>query len=394
MFQPESTASRVRSTRPLHRRRGFWPAVLTLLLLAVAARTLLKRPAAKVDPLHGDSEDAPQALAALLEKTPAASRLPLLLRDANDSSPGLRYAAVDALGAYKNKSATDALIRAFSDSASTVRLRVLESLDNLDKDAGLHLLTAALHDEDDWVRTAAIAHVGTWSHGTNDGADKRILPSLIDALDDPLPGNVNLVLHSLDKLTGHSWAVKHTDSGAAAAAAAAKYKDWWQQNGAAFHFAPEFLHVAPIAPTRSDAAPESVFPDLDGRIFRQAEQKGRITLINFWGTWCGPCKIEIPALVRLSRDYSGRNVDIVGMALAEDSADALRKWCREHDVTYRQAMSQDDVLAVYGDVHEVPVSVLIDAQGNIRRRWEGERDYATFRAAIEKLLSEAVLPSL
>jgi len=98
--------------------------------------------------------------------------------------------------------------------------------------------------------------------------------------------------------------------------------------------------------------------------------------------------MEIPDLAALDQTYRSRGLDIVGVALSEDSAEGLQQWCRAHNVFYRQALSTDAIQKSFGDIHEVPVSVLIDKQGQIRYRWEGERDLATFRAAVERLLQE------
>jgi hypothetical protein len=92
-------------------------------------------------------------------------------------------------------------------------------------------------------------------------------------------------------------------------------------------------------------------------------------------------------LVRVDRDFRSRGVDVIGIALSErDGANGLRKWCKAHGVAYRQALATEPVLQAFGDIHEVPISILIDQAGEIRNRWDGERDYATFRAAIERLL--------
>src|SRR5262249_27356219 len=151
----------------------------------------------------------------------------------------------------------------------------------------------------------------------------------------------------------------------------------------------EYADVPPIRPARSDPAPSFDLPDVEGRPVRLADQRGRLTLLNFWGTWCPPCQQEIPDLVRMDATYRAKGLDIVGIALSEkDGAAGLKRWCAAHGVTYRQALATHAVQEAFGDIHEVPVSVLIDAQGRIRYRWEGERDYATFQAAVERLLQE------
>jgi thiol-disulfide isomerase/thioredoxin len=128
---------------------------------------------------------------------------------------------------------------------------------------------------------------------------------------------------------------------------------------------------------------------MDDRPFRIADQRGRVTLLNFWGTWCPPCREEIPHLVEIDARYRGRGVDLIGITLAEnDGAKGLRRFANAHGLRYRQTLATDAVLEAFDDIHAVPVSVLIDQKGRIRYRWEGERDAATFAAAIKRLLRE------
>jgi peroxiredoxin len=152
---------------------------------------------------------------------------------------------------------------------------------------------------------------------------------------------------------------------------------------------PELARPTPLRPVRADPAPDFRLPDVDGREISRSGQRGRITLLNFWGTWCPPCLEEVPDLVKLDAFYKERGVDLIGIALAEkNGAAGLRKWTRMHGMEYRQALADDAVLEAFDDIEEVPVSVLLDGAGQIRYRWDGERDFNTFRAAIDRLLAE------
>ena len=140
----------------------------------------------------------------------------------------------------------------------------------------------------------------------------------------------------------------------------------------------------------SDPAPEFTQGDVEGHNISSDDLHGRITLLNFWATWCGPCKMEAPDLEKIQDAYKDRNVNVVGMACSEKSKSGLLAWCRANHITYRQCMATSDVRKAFGDIEEVPVSFLIDAQGRIRYRWDGEREFATFQFAIERLLREDV----
>ncbi len=340
-------------------------------------------------PLQGDTDEAPAALNALLDKTEVSGRLPLLLKLVRDPSPSLRYAAVDTLGSYRSPAVADALERAFQDSSSVVRQRAMEVLPNVDQDRGLRTLLAGLKDDDYWIRDAASAQLFTLVKAHHSIVDRRTIPALVAATDDPDRAVRITVMATLRRLTGKPWQPKALSSASAQEKAARQWHTWWTAQQAHERIPPQYVNVPPVEPTRADPAPDFTLPDVDGRTASLASQRGRVTLLNFWGTWCPPCKQEVPDLVRLYNADHDRGFDILGIALSEDSADSLRNWCAKHGVPYRQAMAQEPVQAAYGNIHEVPVSVLIDRQGRVRYRWEGERDFATFRSAVERLLAES-----
>lgn len=197
---------------------------------------------------------------------------------------------------------------------------------------------------------------------------------------------------ALRAITRKPWILRKRDSPETRQANVDKWKSWWA-SAERSRPAPSLLQsVAPIHPERRDPAPPFELPDIDGRAINLAGQRGRITLLNFSGTWCPPCQIEIPDMVRIDAAYRSKGVDVVGIALSETGgASGLRKWCKAHSVAYRQALATDSILHAFGDIHEVPVSVLIDANGQIRRRWEGERDFSTFAGALDDVLTNGSL---
>jgi len=322
-------------------------------------------------------------------RTPPAEQLALLLRQANDASPGMRYAAVDLLGERKEPEAADALENAFRDNASQVRQRAVETLPKVDAARGLRLLLAGLGDEDTWIREAAASQLGIRAGRKPVVVDRRAVPALIAALDDPNPTVRVMAGAALRKLTGNRWQAKQSAPPEEQRAVREHWRRWWKTAASKYRAVPAALaRPAALMPTRTDPAPDFRLPDIDGREISLSGQRGRITLLNFWGTWCPPCQQEVPDLVKLDALYKGRGVDLIGIALSEkDGAAGLRNWTRAHGMAYRQALATDTVLEAFDDIEEVPVSVLLDGAGQIRYRWEGERDFDTFRAAIDHLLA-------
>ncbi|HZO90972.1 MAG TPA: redoxin domain-containing protein [Chthonomonadaceae bacterium] len=365
-----------------------WALVLLFLLMVVATVQYFQRHKPS-NALTGDSEEATAALSDLLEKTPPTRRVPLLLKDVGDPSPGLRYAAVDALGEEHGPAAAEAIERAFTDSSSVVRQRALEVLPKVDPERGFRMLLSGLRDEDSWIREAAVTQLALVVRQAP-ATGKRAVPTLIAALDDPDLVVPTLAMRVLQIVTGHPWRIKHQTPPAQRQAIIRHWQQWWAGERAHWNLPTEFANVAPIRPLRGDPAPDFRLRDTEGGAISLSAQHGKVTLLSFWGTWCPPCQQEVPDLVKLDQTYRQQGLDIIGIALGElEGAEGLRRWCRAHGVGYRQALSSEAVQEAYGDIHEVPVSVLIDRKGAIRYRWEGERDFETFRAAVERLLQEA-----
>ena len=387
--------------------------VLLIATLTLAGRWVAEHNRAPKNALHGNSEDALAALDPALARMPAPARLPFLLKSIQDPHPGLRYAAVDGLSQYHTPEAAAAIESAFRDSASIVRQRAVETLHVIDRERGLLLLLAALRDEDTWIRqTAAIqlalrshsekprAHTSVKSSGSKKVesntqgsavllADRRTVPTLIQALGDEDDVVVRHAVAMLRSLTGRGLIYRTLAGPDAKRRAIRDWKVWWDGHPAEFTVPAPFDDVARIRPTRSDPAPEFDMRDIGGHAVSLASLKGRVTLLNFWGTWCPPCRLEIPALERLHERYGSRGLTVIGAALSESGGAAgLRTWCAKNHVTYRQLLSTPELQESYGDIDEVPVSTLIDKLGRVRYRWEGDRDFPTFQAAVERLLRE------
>jgi thiol-disulfide isomerase/thioredoxin len=114
-----------------------------------------------------------------------------------------------------------------------------------------------------------------------------------------------------------------------------------------------------------------VLPDLGGTPRRLSEWDGRPRLLNFWATWCEPCRVELPMLERLHRENTG----IVVLGVALDDPDAVRRFAAQHAISYPQLLDTpraDDTSVLYGDTRGVlPYSVLIDADGVLVARKHG-----------------------
>jgi len=338
--------------------------------------------------LEGDAETVVPALASRLARTPPGERVAALLRHVADPSPALRYAAVDALGSQSGPEAAAAIEAAFADSSSTVRQRAVEVLAGVDRERGQRLLLAALQDEDEWIREAASTQLNLLARARPPRVDRRAVPILIRALNDREENVRILASSTLSKLTGRPWRMKKAImSDVARDELQERWEAWWAR--VRNEWPSEHAAIPPVRPARADPAPDFGLADLDGRPITLRSQRGRVTLLNFWGSWCPPCRWEARGLAALDRRHRAQGLDIIGVALGErNGAAGLRAYCRDNRIEYRQALGTKEVQEAFGHIHEIPASVLIDRQGRIRYRWEGERSEHTFEPAIRRLLAE------
>lgn len=113
--------------------------------------------------------------------------------------------------------------------------------------------------------------------------------------------------------------------------------------------------------------------DMNGRDVKLSDFKGKVILLNFWATWCGPCKVEIPGFVELYNGYKDKGFVVLGVS-TDDSAEQLRKFSRDMKITYPVLVGNDrsDITDdAYGPMWGIPVSFLIGKDGTICHRYMG-----------------------
>jgi cytochrome c-type biogenesis protein len=135
-----------------------------------------------------------------------------------------------------------------------------------------------------------------------------------------------------------------------------------------------------------EAAPEVELKTLEGAPLRLADYRGRVVLLNFWATWCVPCRSEIPALGELNRDLQPRGFAVVGLS-TNDTADLVKEFQKQIKMDYAVALGDEDAAARY-KVGVLPTTFIIDREGRIRHTIIGEKTRAYFEARIAPLLDE------
>ncbi len=134
-----------------------------------------------------------------------------------------------------------------------------------------------------------------------------------------------------------------------------------------------------------DPAPSFQIRGLDGKPVSPADARGKVVLLNFWATWCGPCRAEIPDLVELQAKYKER-LQVIGLVVDDDDLDAIHQFIREFRINYPVAITSDDVRTHYGGIAALPTSFLLDPQGRVVQKHVGLRDPALYEIEIRALL--------
>ena len=137
-----------------------------------------------------------------------------------------------------------------------------------------------------------------------------------------------------------------------------------------------------------EPAPDVEMQTLEGRPFRLSSLRGRVVLVNFWATWCAPCRKEMPDFNAMQRDYEARGFTVVGIT-SHDTPDMVRDFQQDVPQEFTVVTSGDDAPAQFQTGPGRPATYVLDRQGRIRTRFIGEKDRATFEAAVRPLLEEA-----
>ena len=145
----------------------------------------------------------------------------------------------------------------------------------------------------------------------------------------------------------------------------------------------------PAPGTTFKPAPEVELATLEGQPFRLTDLRGRVVLLNFWATWCMPCRAEIPEFNAMQRELKAQGLEIVGVSTAPgDTAEVIKDFQKDLPQEYTVLRGEEVVGQKFGNSLGLPVTYLIDRDGRIRLRVEGSRDRAGWEADVKPLLAE------
>lgn len=155
------------------------------------------------------------------------------------------------------------------------------------------------------------------------------------------------------------------------------------------------IYVSSKLPQRSKAeiakrnlvAPDFVLPQLDGQPLRLSAYRGKVVLLDFWATWCDPCREETPHFVELQQQYADRGLEIIGVSM-DDTAEPVRDFYQQFHVNYPLVMGDAKTGEAYGGVLGLPIAFLLDREGRIVTKHIGPTKAETFDREIAAALAK------
>ncbi len=155
------------------------------------------------------------------------------------------------------------------------------------------------------------------------------------------------------------------------------------------------VHIAAVLPawgitvkkeSERKRAPQFELKDSAGRLVRLSDYAGKVVVLDFWATWCGPCKTSIPWLIELSKKFEADGLAVIGISMDEDGWEVVKLFVEEMRITYPVVLGTRRVAYLYGDVDSLPLAFFVDRSQRVAAVHLGPASRKEFEKMIRQLL--------
>ena len=151
-----------------------------------------------------------------------------------------------------------------------------------------------------------------------------------------------------------------------------------------------FFFVGSLQPVHAatTAAPEWQLTDPDGQAVKLSDFKGKVVILDFWATWCPPCRAEIPEFIALQKQYAAQGLTVVGVSLDTTGAAVVKSFMKRNGMNYPVVIGDEKIAADYGGISAIPTTFVLDRTGNIVTSHQGFASQVVFESEIRPLLEQ------
>lgn len=135
-------------------------------------------------------------------------------------------------------------------------------------------------------------------------------------------------------------------------------------------------------------APSWQLRDVDGKMIRSADFNGKVVILDFWATWCGPCRMELPGFIELQRLYEKQGLAVIGVSVDEINPVEVKKFAQQLGVNYPIVLSDTKATQAFGGIEAIPTTFVIDREGRIVKQHLGFTEKEELEKEIKPLLNQ------
>jgi cytochrome c biogenesis protein CcmG/thiol:disulfide interchange protein DsbE len=141
--------------------------------------------------------------------------------------------------------------------------------------------------------------------------------------------------------------------------------------------------------TKGDKIIETSFRDIKTqKEIKLSTLKGKVVIVNFWATWCPPCKLEIPSFIDLYKTYNKDGLEIIGVSVDQGGAESVLAFMKEKEINYPVSMNSQEIQKTFGEIMAVPTTFVLNQEGKIENKYTGFYIKSSFENTVRKLLKK------